>query len=192
MNLGDYKVAETFSRVDGCYGGVALVVRNGDFNIDLLKANRERGNLVELSNHMDYSRCLMKQVGIQTLPPHAEIMFFRHLPKYLPLNNIDPGFSDHLTQKLIFPIDSPVENGERYVVQYAINEANKYVFKEMLNAAGWSTVLTNRADGSYENFHNKFQKYFIESFPKIRAKHRGNVEIISEKTKSHRSCSYHS
>ncbi|KAK9872041.1 hypothetical protein WA026_015291 [Henosepilachna vigintioctopunctata] len=29
MNLGDYKVAETFYRVDGCYRGVALVVRNG-------------------------------------------------------------------------------------------------------------------------------------------------------------------
>ncbi|KAK9876496.1 hypothetical protein WA026_013871 [Henosepilachna vigintioctopunctata] len=87
-------------------------------------------------------------------------------------------------RKLIFPIESPVENEERYVVQYAINEANKNVFKERLNAADWSTLLTNRADRSYENFHNKFQKYFIECFPKIRTKHRRNVEIISEETKS--------
>ncbi|KAK9878599.1 hypothetical protein WA026_022860 [Henosepilachna vigintioctopunctata] len=29
MNFGDYKVDGTFSRVDGCYGGAALVVRNG-------------------------------------------------------------------------------------------------------------------------------------------------------------------
>ncbi|KAK9870595.1 hypothetical protein WA026_008157, partial [Henosepilachna vigintioctopunctata] len=106
----------------------------------------------------------------------------RNCSYYLP--TLDPGFSDHLTQKLILRIDSPVENEERHVVQYAINEANKNVFKEKLNAADWSTMLTNRANRSYENFHNKFHKYFIACFPKITTKHRKSVEIISEETKS--------
>ncbi|KAL3270458.1 hypothetical protein HHI36_021005 [Cryptolaemus montrouzieri] len=97
--------------------------------------------------------CLVLTIFLQTK------YFFR---------SFDPFLSDHQMREFRFEkshIDSP-----ETILKYSINVSHMEQFENRLKQIKWKHVIAKSAEESYDRFHQIFQTFFDETFPKIKVK----------------------
>ena len=136
------------------------IVLLGDFNIDLLKYEKDR-NITDFLDQM-YSTSLVPHI---TSPPgitsHSTTLidniFSTNISENAISRNIVISISDHLAKFLFLPINQFKTNNNKNIYQRNFKSFNQQIFLEDIQNLNWNNVL----ELEKKDIDNSFDKFFL-------------------------------
>ena len=134
------------------------IVLLGDFNIDLLKYEKDH-NTADFLDQM-YSASLVPHITSPTrITSHSRTLidniFSTDISENAISGNIVTSISDHLAQFLFLPIDQLKTNNNKNIYQRNFKSFNQQIFLEDIQNLNWNNVLDlekKDVNNSFDNF----------------------------------------
>ena len=134
------------------------IVLLGDFNIDLLKYEKDH-NTADFLDQM-YSASLVPHITSPTrITSHSRTLidniFSTAISENAISGNMVTSISDHLAQFLFLPIDQFKTNNNKNIYQRNLKSFNQQIFLEDIQNLNWNNILeleNQDLDNSFNNF----------------------------------------
>lgn len=161
----------------------------GDFNIELLKDNKNKSELMSLMYSFNFVNTIKENTRITEHSSSCIDNIFTNM-NYIKTCVFESHISDHTAQKIVFKIIPIIKNSKVY--KRSFTETNKKLFLESLSEQNWASVYEvqdNDTDIEWCTFHKIYSEIFNQHFPlklvsiKNKKKHLYDNPLILEHKK---------
>ena len=161
------------------------IVLLGDFNIDLLKYEKDH-NTADFLDQM-YSASLAPHITSPTrITSHSRTLidniFSTAISENAISGNMVTSISDHLAQFLFLPIDQFKTNNNKNIYQRNLKSFNQQIFLEDIQNLNWSNILeleNQDLDNSFNNFFLMIETV-LDTYVPIKKLNKAELKLKSK------------
>ena len=161
------------------------IVLMGDFNIDLLKYEKDH-NTADFLDQM-YSASLVPHITSPTrITSHSRTLidniFSTAISENAISGNMVTSISDHLAQFLFLPIDQFKTNNNKNIYQRNLKSFNQQIFLEDIQNLNWNNILeleNQDLDNSFNNFFLMIETV-LDTYVPIKKLNKAELKLKSK------------
>ena len=161
------------------------IVLLGDFNIDLLKYEKDH-NTADFLDQM-YSASLAPHITSPTrITSHSRTLidniFSTAISENAISGNMVTSISDHLAQFLFLPIDQFKTNNNKNIYQRNLKSFNQQIFLEDIQNLNWNNILeleNQDLDNSFNNFFLMIETV-LDTYVPIKKLNKAELKLKSK------------
>ena len=161
------------------------IVLLGDFNIDLLKYEKDH-NTADFLDQM-YSASLVPHITSPTrITSHSRTLidniFSTAISENAISGNMVTSISDHLAQFLFLPIDQFKTNNNKNIYQRNLKSFNQQIFLEDIQNLNWNNILeleNQDLDNSFNNFFLMIETV-LDTYVPIKKLNKAELKLKSK------------